>query len=540
MAHIESFVTSAIGFSSHTNIPVLKNQNCLSFTPFPENNWMIPFHPSSLYDISMETIQNICDVHAPLDLKNIDVKRKNLEPGFRQKTFLLFIEVSEATVKNGIIKEFCNNMRNFGQRRVPVFFSIIAYGSSFRFPVISKNGKSMRIGTYSELFDEFPFIHETIYFNMLKMNDLFLKYIDILEEMVDEPVKVSIFNIITCFSQFICGLKNPVFIIGQSLNDVSKEDAVGLSIMLFEKYFSVDFFLYGSNVYPNLIKLFTTCNCKINRYGVSQTMKLVSDIFREMAMPCVRYCSIVIKAPTFIKINKIVGPGIETSTNTLRVPKVCLNDTYYVFYEITDDFPCNHNVFIHLMLRYLDFNMERFYRVIPFLINHSTDVELIRKSICASTLLASSAILICQNVIIDNNVKQMIGEHSISLKSDILKEYLPNDFPSLASAPLHFVSSFDGIINTFGKRPLNIFRLLSPVAYSNDHAEWMPITKPLLKSTVPLVVPLTNKYVLLLNEATPNNIDFQYYIDNDAFFEDGNIENYYFRLMLLIFDEKSD
>lgn len=328
-----------------------------SVTPFPEGVDRVPLADFSFEDLERVAVSNSMDIYTPLPATAGDPPC----PAYLcPKTFLIFFEMSKTTSVS-LLHYFCTYLRAFASKPRRMFLTVVAFGSTVRFPILSADGTRFSIGIFTDLNAAFPCKGEKLYFNMTKQNVLFSSYIDEFEKLNIENAYIRIDRLLTCFREFMKDLRNPTMCVVSECPDADPTTISNLSKDFLDYSMSVDFFCVTENRTYNLTDFAKATNGCLQNYLECDYETLCCDILRKFREDRGIFTVIDMSYSKSLGYMKILSRGQMSDSHLFRMSKLSTNETIHFFAQFQGTVP-QQLVFV---LRFLDSNMHCYRRVIP-------------------------------------------------------------------------------------------------------------------------------------------------------------------------------
>ena len=357
------------------------NQWFFSVTPFPENVKEVPLSNVSFEDLQTTSVPNVVDVYTPLPSNSGDVP---CPASVYPKTFIIFFEMS-STTSSLLLHYFCTYLRAFASKPRAMYLTVVAFGSTIRFPILSNDGSRFSIGTVTDLDVPFPCKNEALYFNMTNQNALFSKYVDEFEKLNVENAYIRVDRVLTCFQSFLRDLRNPAMCILAESPDADAAASERLATTFLDLSLSVDFYCLTQHRTYNLSNFVRVTNGSLQNYLANDCEDLCCDIIRKFTEARVIFTVIDMSYSKSIAYVKILGRGQMSDRHLFRMSKISTNETIHFFARLHGNVPPN----LLFIVRFLDSNMHCYRRVIPI------DCSLMRSD--PEALLAAVAVRIAMD-----------------------------------------------------------------------------------------------------------------------------------------------
>ena len=363
--------------------------NCWYFavTPFPKRPFGVTTSNKIFSEINEQEINETVDVFNPLNHQKDNFKLKGIpNPNFSAHTFLVIIEISEEN--QSLIPILCEKYKDYFSEPRPVFFSIfLIVNDTIKFPMITNDGKSLTISTWSDISTSFEILQESVYFNMIKMKELFFQYLNEIQYINENchlcnNKNISLSMILKNLFFFLKSLRNPVWIVVSNIsveipkseeNQRKKNDEIEeIANGFVNSSMNCEFYVVGKKNYEQLKTFILKCNCPVNFFCKSQFNNLANELVYNILKPHIYFTRMDILYTNYFDVQKIICNGIQIDNYTFKFSTLPTDNTIHVFVrpdlkKMQKLIDCNSldTPKILFRFRYIDANMNCFMRYIP-------------------------------------------------------------------------------------------------------------------------------------------------------------------------------
>lgn len=484
MSEYSLFVNHVPSYFSQSpfDLPVVGQSYYFAITPFPVENPKVPTLNQVYQDIKITDVKGICDIYHPPDTENYDRTKPMIQPNLNQKAYTIVIEVSHKTVQSGLVKQFCNEIRNFILSKPFCALTIIAYGNTVRVPYITKDRKSFSFFIFPDLSDEFPLDCEMIYFEANTMSDHLLKYIDVLEALEPEPVSISLGTLLIYLNKYISDLRTPILFISSDLTQDATNEQIDQIIHQCQQYhLSFNFAFLGEMQRPNISRLIKESSSHIRHYGFEQVNLIMKQFYDLVVLPYARFCCVYLHGSSSIVSSTCIANFCSCPGDRYIFNKIIAGDTIRFMLNIDRNLTKGYVPDLRVVIQYFDANVRRFKRVIPIKLQFSNDQSVIRRSLNISSVVGAAASTLALKVLQNEPIDEQLKNFMLVLRSDYFRDILDaGNYERLkvAANALKLVVDHEIANEILSRNDDDVFNLLSPLVSLNSSPSQKTVLHP--------------------------------------------------------------
>ncbi|OHT04108.1 hypothetical protein TRFO_06408 [Tritrichomonas foetus] len=426
----------------------------------------------------------VFDMHFPENRnahKNENIPNVEYDPS----VYLLVIECSEETLKNGLFQSTIQKMKDTFMNKNKGVISVFIFNSNLYVPFVLKNNKSFSISSICDLENiTFP-PPKTMFFDLSNEKDLFSKYLDFLLTFPPSQTTVKLFDIVKSINQFCGSFKIPVVIVTSTTMVGNSQEFRDFAIDNMRNTTAFKFFCVSpSNAiskpdFSPITELSLLLNSKMKIFSQSQIYILPSEIIQELFEPVFFDVIVYSLFPENFKIFDIKGSGLRRSGKSFYLPYISLNDTIYIYLEYGPKLTSSSPAY-QIQVRYLDESKRnRFARSISsnfIMLNNFSEIV---RNINFDVFLASTFVK-CVDKARENDIHETANGVVFEEFEKVKKDFYGNEFFNLffheqkgiivpqvncAFSVGKFLLNPDNFSSIMGRNPDDISRFVSPICF---------------------------------------------------------------------------
>lgn len=394
---------------------------------------------------------------------------------------LLVIELSEASVNNGLFNFVIESLEKKVETLDSGRFCVCVFNRGIQFPVVTSDGKRYSMATMIDLEDScFP-SPDTMFFDLEDGKETFLAYLNYLKTLKSGPPSAGVLQLVKAFNDFAVSEKIPVVLVTCQANiEPIEKFREYASTMAFKAQCNLEIWTVKPEMYQpdysGLSELAIFVNAKVHLCDPVQMNVLPGEIVKSLFDP--KFTDVVIfsvMSPCF-KVKEIFGAGYWRSEQAFTVPALGANDSVYFVLDYDVSQVKTAAPGIQFQVRYFDQEGRRVLRVIStwfsIVDNMNTCAMHAYYDVVAATLMHQAL----------DKIREFGSMEAFRAKLEELKKgYIEDTFAKLFLMNTDAVS-FQRVTNCltyggslvdkvalpsiFGRCPSDVSLFLSPVCYA--------------------------------------------------------------------------